>query len=91
MQKTSTPAAARLLYILHRGLTEIRNLALDSGQGQIADLADALEILPGMVENWNDDKSEMAHFVLQNYQSKYPGRAYDYVGQLDRQQVPERF
>jgi hypothetical protein len=44
-----------------------------------------------MVENWNNDQSEMAHFVLQNYQSKYSGRAYDYVGQLERQDVPERF
>jgi hypothetical protein len=91
MQKALTPPATRLLYILHRGLTKIRNLALNSGQEQIADLADALEILPGMVENWNADHSEMAHFVLQNYQSKYPGRAYDYVSQLERLDVPERF
>ena len=60
-------------------------------RARIADLADALEILPGMVENWNADHSEMAHFVLQNYQSKYPGRAYDYVSQLERLDVPERF
>ncbi len=91
MEKMSTSPATRLLYILHRGLTEIRNLALASGQEQIADLADALEILPGMIENWNDDHAEMARFVLRAYQNKYPGRAYDYVGQLDRQDTPERF
>ena len=91
MEKTSTSPATRLLYILHRGLTEIRNLALNSGNEQIADLADALEILPGMIENWNQEQSEMAHFVLQAYQNKYPGRAYDYVGELDRQDVPEGF
>jgi hypothetical protein len=91
MEKTSTLPATQLLYILHRGLTEIRNLALASGQEQIADLADALEILPGMIENWNNDQSEMAHFVLQAYQSKYPSRAYDYVGQLERQDVPEQY
>jgi hypothetical protein len=91
MQKATTPPTTQLLYILHRGLTEIRNLALNSGQEQIADLADALEIVPGMVENWNNEHSEMAHFVLQNYQSKYPGRAYDYVGHLERQDAPGQF
>ena len=81
----------RLLFILHRGLTEARNLSLGAGQEQIADLADALEILPGIIEHWEDDRLESIRFVLRNYEDKYPNSSYDYSAYLEKYEPPERF
>jgi hypothetical protein len=83
--------AKRLLFILHRGLTDIRNMALGAEQEQIADLADALEILPGMIDHWQDDRPDLVRFVLQNYEQKYPVRSYDYFAYLEKYEPPERF
>jgi hypothetical protein len=91
MNQISGDLAKRLLFILHRGLTQARNLALAQGQSQIADLTDALEILPGLLDRWNDDHLEMIRFVLKSYQDKYPGQAYDYLANLDQYDPPERF
>ena len=81
----------RLLYILHYGLADIRSLALGAGHEQIADLADALEILPGIIDHWEEDRADLIHFVLRNYQDKYPGRAFDYSAHIERDAPPERF
>ena len=64
----------RLLYILHAGYVEIRNLASDGApKEQIADLADALEHLPAYLEDEpNDEQWEMVRFNVGNYSSKYP-------------------
>ena len=91
MENTSAAPSTRLLFILHRGLTEIRNLALAAEHEQIADLADALEILPGMVEHWDQEKADLTHFVLRTYEGKYPSRAYDYEAYLDKYEPPDRF
>jgi hypothetical protein len=69
----------------------MRNLALGAGQEQIADLADALEILPGMVDRWKDDHLEMIRFVLRSYQDKYIGRAYDHLAGLETYDPPDQF
>ncbi len=82
--------AKRLLFILHRGLTEVRNLA-GEGQEQIAELADALEILPGIIDHWEDNHLERIRFVLRTYEDKYPRRAYDYLAYLEKYEPPERF
>lgn len=60
----------RILYVLHLGLVEIRNLALANDAEQIADLADALEILPTvcLVES-----SSQLREHLKAYASKYEG------------------
>ncbi len=71
--------AKKLLYVIHHGLTDIRNLALGAGNEQIAALADALEILPGIIDHWEDDRLELIRFVLKTYEDKYPGRAFDYL------------
>jgi hypothetical protein len=83
--------AKRLLFILHRGLTEARNLGLGAGQEQIADLADALEILPGTIDHWDDQRLETIRFVLRNYAEKYPSSTYDYSAYLEKYEPPERF
>ena len=83
--------AQRLLFILHRGLTEIRNLALGQGNEQIADLADALEILPRFVHEFNDEDMELIRFVLKTYKDKYPVGSYDYLPYLDEYEPPARY
>lgn len=78
----------RILFILHRGFTEVRNLALIGGSTeQIADLADALEIIPGMLLRWDADQWDMLRFVLKNYEDKYPTGRFDYTPYLDRYPV----
>jgi hypothetical protein len=81
----------RLLFILHHGLVEIRNLALGEGHEQIADLADALETIPGYLDHWTDDHLEMILFNLRTYEEKYHGRAFDYIAHVERYAPPERF
>ena len=82
--------------ILRRGalllvLAIVSPLALAAQQEQIADLADALEILPGLLDHWDEKDAETIRFVLRNYQEKYPGSAYDFVASLEQQAPPERF
>jgi len=81
----------RLLFILHRGLTEARNLALAQGNEQIADLADALEILPRYVQGCNEEDVELIRFVLKTYQDKYPGSNYDYLAYFEKYDPPQRY
>ena len=81
----------RLLFILHRGLVQTRNLALAGHNEQIADLADALEILPGLLDRWDEKDYETVRFVLRNYQDKYPGSSYDFLASLEQYAPPERF
>jgi hypothetical protein len=83
--------AKRLLFILHRGLTEVRSLALDEGNDQIADLADALEILPRFVQGFKGEDIELIQFVLKTYHDKYPERSNDYLPFLNEYEPPERY
>jgi hypothetical protein len=91
MNQLSAPLARRLQFILHRGLVEIRNLALGQGNKQIADLADALEILPSLMDRWEDQHLELIRSILETYQSEFPGGGYDYLGYLEKYDTPERF
>jgi hypothetical protein len=91
MNQSPVDISKRLSFILHRGLTEIRNLALGEGNQQIADLADALEILPKFIEDCSGDEMELVRFVLKNYQDKYPGRAFDYLAHLEQLEPPARY
>lgn len=81
----------RLLFVLNHGLSQIRNLAVGEGHDEIAELADALKTLPRMIDNWEDESADLLHFVLANYQKKFPGRAFDYVAHAERYDAPERF
>jgi hypothetical protein len=71
MNVTANDLQRRLLYILHVGLVEIRNLALGMENQEIAELADALEILPGLIDRGADLELELIRFVLKEYQDKY--------------------
>jgi hypothetical protein len=91
MKTIDQDLARRLLFILHRGLVQARNLALAANNEQLADLTDALEILPGLLDHWQDEDFETVRFVLRNYQEKYPGSSYDFQASLERDAPPERF
>jgi hypothetical protein len=73
----------KLHYILHRSLVDARNLALAKEHQQIHDLADTFEILPSLMEQWEDGHLDLIRSILQSYQSKYAGRAFDYLAILD--------
>ena len=83
--------AKRVLYILHWGLVEARNLALCGKHQQIFDLADALETLPGELQNWKENSLEMIRFNLQTYESKYRGQVYEYLKYLEDEDPGDGF
>ena len=91
MNQRATDITRRLLYILHRGLTQARNLALAGEQKQLADLTDTLEILPGLIDRWQDDDLALVRSVFQTYQNKYRRQGYDYLAHLESSETPERF
>jgi len=91
MVATDSPVRRRLLFILHRGFVEARLLALSERSQQLFDLADALETIPGCLEQWNEEDLEAIRFNLQNYQRKHGPRAFDYLSYLGEQSPPERF
>ena len=72
----------RLLYILHRGLVEIRLLAGANRSQQAFDLADALELIPGMLKDWHDDDTKQVRSLLKTYHDKYPVGDFDFLARL---------
>jgi hypothetical protein len=83
MKREQEILLGKLCVILQRSLVETRNLALTDNCRQIQDLADAVEILPPMVAGWDQQDVETVRRVLSDYQSKYPGTAYDYLSILN--------
>jgi hypothetical protein len=76
----------RLLFILHRGLAEVRLLSGENRCQQIFDLADALELIPGMLKNWNHKHLEQVRTLLKTYQEKYPTSwGFDFLSRLSDQ------
>ncbi|MBA4388268.1 MAG: hypothetical protein C0404_09830 [Verrucomicrobia bacterium] len=72
----------RLLFILHRGLVEIRLLAGACRNKQVSDLADALELIPGLLKDWHDGDMEQVRSLLKTYQDKYPVGGFDFLARL---------
>ncbi len=90
MNHAADSLVTRLNFILHFGICEIRKLALANEQGQIADLADALEFLPKYLKQCSEEDAELIRFALKCYQEKYPGGSFDYVAHLDELKIQER-
>jgi hypothetical protein len=81
---TDQPVVLQKLHvILHRSLVESRSLALAQNCRQLYDLADTLEILPGLMARWDTQHLDTIRSALQNYQAGYRGAAYDYLSILD--------
>lgn len=75
----------RLLFILHRGFVEVRLLAGTNKNKQVFDLADTLELIPGMLKNWHDGDLEQVRLLLKTYQDKYPTGGFDFLSRLSDQ------
>jgi hypothetical protein len=92
---TQSPPAditKRLLFILHRGLVQMRNLATASGEQQISDLTDSLEIIPGLLDHWEDGRMQLLREILRNHQGKYPSaELYNYLAQLEEEVSLDHF
>ena len=87
--KMSNDLQRRLLFILHRGLVELRLLAHSKSQQQAFDLADALEPLPGWMVEWTAEHLNSLREQLEGYARKYPD-AFGYKDYLDKYE-PGRF
>lgn len=88
---TADERSRRLLYLLHMGLVEIRNLARAPGNGmQISKMADALEIVPEMIVRSRDEQIPILRDELRKYQSAFPTQ-WDPTGVLDHLPLPEHF
>lgn len=90
MNATEQELRKRLLHILHLGFVEVRNLALAAGNEQIADLADAMEVLPRFVAECREEDLEIVRFVLKKYQDKHQS-TYDYPTRFEKYEAPERY
>ncbi len=81
----------RLLFILHRGLVEARLLAQSKNHEQLFALTDALEPLPGYLNNWEENHIEAIRSNLEKYRKRHPSPSFDYIRYLDTDPLPERF
>ena len=82
MNKPPEDTELRLLYVLHRGLVEIRLLAGSNRNQQAFDLADALELIPGMIKNWHEGDMEQIRSLFRTYHDKYPAGGFDFLVRL---------
>ncbi|HEX5272623.1 MAG TPA: hypothetical protein VFW33_19130 [Gemmataceae bacterium] len=73
----------KLHYLLHRCLVDARNLALAKDHQKVFDLADTFEILPSLMEQWEDGHLDLVRAVLRRYQEKCGGQGFDYLSILD--------
>ena len=48
-------------------------------------IADALELIPGMLKNWHDGDLEQVRSLLKTYQGKYPEGGFDFLSRLSDQ------
>lgn len=73
----------KICLILQRSLVETRNLALNHESKQIHDLADALEILPSMLAQWEEKNLPRIRDAIATYQGKYKDTSYNYLAILE--------
>jgi len=77
----------RLLFILHRGFVEARLLAAADKSKQIFDVADALELIPGMLKDWQNEDLDRIRSLLTAHQEKHPVGGFDFHARLDERDV----
>ncbi len=82
----------RLLYVLHKGFSDVRYIAKAGKSEQAYELADTMENIPGFIADWQDDHLEKIVQQLHRYQDKYREVSwYDYAKYLETEEPPERF
>jgi len=91
MTEPNTEIKKRLLFILHLGWVEARELARLKKAEQLYDLADALHPIPGYMSRWRPEYIEAIRFNLKTYCEKYPNAAkrFQYMEFLDKWQPPD--
>jgi len=90
MAEPNTDLRKRLLFILHRGWVEARELAGLKKSEQLYDLADALHEIPAYMTRWRAEDLEELRSNLKTYCDKYPNSAkrYQYLEFLDQFEPP---
>jgi len=73
----------KICYILHRAFVQSRMLAGANRNEQAHDLADAFEVVPGCLPNWNDESLALVRSYIEPYQTKYGPSTFDYLAILD--------
>lgn len=92
MQPPQPEVAHRVLFILHKGLSDLRYLAKGGKNEQAYELADTLENIPGLLVNWKDGHLQKIEQQLQAYQSKYRDVSWqDYAKYIARESPPGEF
>ncbi len=90
MTEPTSDLRKRLLFILHRGWVEARELAGLKKSEQLYDLAEALHEIPAYMTRWRAEDLEELRANLKTYCDKYPSSAkrYQYLEFLDRLEPP---
>jgi len=90
MIEPNTDLRKRLLFILHRGWVEARELAGLKESEQLYDLADALHEIPAYMTRWRAEDLEELRLNLKTYCDKHPnsGKRYQYLEFLDQFEPP---
>ncbi len=81
----------RMLFVLHRGLVEARLIAQRDACTQLFDLMDALDPLPGYLNEWTDENLDYIRSNLVAYTDKYGRGSFDYPAYIDQHEPPESF
>ncbi len=71
MPSKSDPLYRKLCQILHWGFVEARRLACVENHEQGRDLADAFEVIPSYLSDWNDESLGLIRSTLHQYQEKH--------------------
>lgn len=79
---------AGLLRVLHRALVQARNLALNGDCQQVYELADTFELLPELMERWDDSTLGRIRAILTEYECSHPQSGYEYLSLLDEGSLP---
>ena len=83
MRPIPEPLFRKLCFIFHRGFMESRTLARLKNDEQALDLADAFEVMPGYLPDWNEESLGLIRSHLETYQGKYGLETFNYLAVLD--------
>ena len=83
MKAADATTRKKLEVILHRAFIETRKLALAGAVEQIHDLADTFELVTTFLADGGNSEITRVRELLDSYQRKYPGLAFDYVSILN--------
>jgi len=81
-----------VLFVLHLGLSDLRYVAKAGRTEQAFELADTLENIPGLLDEWAEGHLDLIKKQLELYQAKYSSiSSSDYAKYLRENGAPDRF